>query len=76
MNFIITRVSLIQRAIKPCEEAVKDKATKIMALCCPYSLEEAKNNKYLKDFFEKTKNIRKEDICLLVKVKIKLMSGL
>ena len=60
MKFIITRASLIQRAIKPCEEAIKDKATKIIALSCPYTLEEAKNNKYLKDFFEKTKNICKE----------------
>lgn len=60
MKFIITRASLIQRAIKPCEEAVKDKATKIMALSCPYTLEEAKKNKYLKGFFDKTKNIRKE----------------
>ena len=31
-----------------------------MALSCPYTLEEAKKNKYLKGFFEKTKNIRKE----------------
>jgi len=60
MKFIITKASLIQKTIKPCEEAKKDKATKIMALCCPYSLKEAKNNKYLKGFFEKTKNIRKE----------------
>jgi len=60
MKFIITRASLRDNSIKPCEEATKDKATKIMALHTPYTLEEAKRNKYLKDFFEKTKNIRKE----------------
>ena len=60
MKFIITRASLRDNSIKPCEEATKDKATKIMALHTPYTLEEAKRNKYLKHFLEETKNIRKE----------------
>ena len=72
MKFIITRASLTQKAIKPCEEAKRDKATKIMTLCCPYSLGEAKNNKYLKDFFDKTKNIHKEGYLFVGESKEKL----